>query len=166
MLADIAPYGSWKSPITTEMIIEGSIKFQEIHCEGDNIYWLEGRPAEKGRSALVYYALDGKPVDLAPSISIRSRVHEYGGGAFNVSKGTIYFSNNVDQQLYRLGSLGQITPITQDGKKRFADSVITPDDKALICICEDHTSESSVVNSLMRIDLEGKKRSNDDRFRP
>jgi dipeptidyl aminopeptidase/acylaminoacyl peptidase len=154
---DIAPYGSWTSPLTSERMIEESIKFQEIHCDGQNLYWIEGRPAEKGRSALVYYALDGKPVDLIPTKSIRTRVHEYGGGALTVFKQQVIFSNAEDQRLYRLRPDGTVEALTPAGEKRFADGVVTPDAKALICVMEDHEKAPVVTNCLVRIDLTAQK---------
>ncbi len=99
----IAPYGSWESPITADLIIYRGIAFGEIVLDEGNIYWQEMRPAEGGRYAIVRMAADGSVSDLLPSpFNARTRVHEYGGGAFTVSEDIIYFSNFADQRLYRL----------------------------------------------------------------
>jgi hypothetical protein len=55
----LAPYGAWKSPITSELIVAGSIGLMGLGIDGEAIYWLESRPSESGRSALVKWTPDG-----------------------------------------------------------------------------------------------------------
>src|SRR3954452_8079558 len=101
----IAPYGSWKSPITGDLIVSDSIRLGSIVLDGDDIYWSEGRPSEGGRNVIVRRSADGTITDITPaSFNARTRVHEYGGGAFTVKDGTIYFTNFADQRLYRQAS--------------------------------------------------------------
>jgi hypothetical protein len=98
----IAPYGSWKSPISADLIVAGTIGLGQIALDGGDVYWSEGRPFEAGRSAIVRRKPDGNIADVTPApFNVRTRVHEYGGGAFTVQDGTIYFSNFVDQRLYK-----------------------------------------------------------------
>src|SRR3982751_4277740 len=85
------PYGSWKSPITSDLIVAQSIGLSEIRFDGEDIYWQESRPAETGRNLIV-----GRPArssagaDLTPPpFNVRTRVHEYGGGAWTVAGGTL-----------------------------------------------------------------------------
>jgi len=97
----VTPYGSWRSPITSELIVSETIKLGQIVLDGSEVYWSESRPAEGGRNVIVRWSHDGKMEDLtAKPFDARTRVHEYGGGAFVVSGGTIYFSNFSDQRLY------------------------------------------------------------------
>ena len=99
---NVAPYGSWKSPITSDLIVKGSIGVGQIALDGDDVYWSEMRPSEGGRSCLVRRRPDGKTEDVTPRpFNARTRVHEYGGGDYIVSDGTVYFSNFDDQRLYR-----------------------------------------------------------------
>ncbi|MEM8715659.1 MAG: S9 family peptidase, partial [Cyanobacteria bacterium P01_G01_bin.4] len=105
--APTVPYGSWKSPITSDAIAAGSIRLGELRLDGEDIYWSEGRPTEGGRNAVVTWdgdrQGDTRRVDILPQpFNARTRVHEYGGGAFIVDDGTLYFSNFADQRLYRL----------------------------------------------------------------
>src|SRR6516162_8352280 len=96
-----APYGSWSSPITSEMIVASSIGLGEILLDGADVYWLEARPQEGGRSVVVRRAADGTIADVTPAFAegganpfnVRTRVHEYGGGAYLVDGGTVYFAN-------------------------------------------------------------------------
>ena len=78
-----APYGSWKSPISSELIVADSIGIGDVAIHGDDIYWTEMRPADNARNVIVRRAPDGTTSDLTPAgFSARTRVHEYGGGAF------------------------------------------------------------------------------------
>src|SRR4051812_33844186 len=88
------PYGSWKSPITSDLIVAELISLSEIQLDGNASYWLEGRPREAGRYVLVCQGVDGQKMDVVPApFNVRTRVHEYGGGAYAVSGGVAYFSH-------------------------------------------------------------------------
>jgi hypothetical protein len=89
-----APYGAWKSPITTDPIVGEAVGLGELGIDGGDIYWVEGRPAEKGRSVIVKRTPDGVIRDvLSPPFSSRSRVHEYGGASYVAAGGTVWFVN-------------------------------------------------------------------------
>jgi len=79
----IASYGAWKSPITSSLIVAQSISLMEVLLDGDDIYWLEGRPQERGRYVVVRASESdsgARDVNAAP-YNARTRVHEYGGGS-------------------------------------------------------------------------------------
>ena len=92
-----APYGSWVSPITASVIASGTIRLASPLIDRDEVYWLESRPTEGGRNVV---ARAGRALTPAP-FNVRTRVHEYGGGALAVADGTIYFCNWGDQRIYR-----------------------------------------------------------------
>ena len=79
-----APYGSWKSPITPDLIVAQSISLGEVQLDGGNIYWLEGRPQEQGRFVVVSSDAAGSAAtDVTPKpFNARTRVHEYGSAAW------------------------------------------------------------------------------------
>ena len=90
----MASYGSWRSPISSDLIVSDTIGLGAVKFDGDNIYWLESRPSEGGRSVIVSLKEDSTTEDITPKpFNVRSRVHEYGGGAFFVHESTIYFTN-------------------------------------------------------------------------
>jgi dipeptidyl aminopeptidase/acylaminoacyl peptidase len=151
----VAPYGSWKSPITSELIASGTIGLSEIAIDGQDIYWVEGRPQEGGRNVIVRRTPDGKTADVTPpAFNARTRVHEYGGGAFVVADGTVYFSNFADQRLYRQSPGSAPQPITPAAEMRYADGVIDARHHRLICVREDHTAiGAEAVNTLVSIEL-------------
>ena len=152
-----ASYGSWKSPITSDLIVSGTIGLGEVVLDGEDIYWMEMRPTEGGRSVIVRRTADGQITDLTPPpFNVRTRVHEYGGGAFTVADGTVYFSNFADQRLYRASLGSEPRPITPEANLRYADGAIDLQRHRMICVCEDHTiSEREAVNALVSLNLEG-----------
>ncbi len=151
-----ARFGTWKSPITTDAIVSQNISFTELRSDGTDLYWLEARPKEGGRCVIVKRSSSGKTIDLIPSpYNVRSRVHEYGGGAYCVEEGVAYFSHFADQRIYRADEKG-VAPLTPEGPFRYADAVVDMKHQRLICVREDHsTSDQDAQNTLAAIPLTG-----------
>src|SRR5262249_19122280 len=121
----VAPYGAWTSPITPELIIATGIRLGQVAVDGDDLYWIEGRPLEAGRQVIVRRGADGRIADVTPApFNARTRVHEYGGGAFAVADGVVYFANFADQRLYRQEPGGAPRPLTPAVDLRYADAVV------------------------------------------
>lgn len=101
----VSPYGSWKSPITSDVVLADAIRLDQVALDGAGLYWTESHPSKQGRYFVYRLGRDGTPEPVTPDdgneFNVRTRVHEYGGGAFAVQNGTIYFSNYTDQRLYR-----------------------------------------------------------------
>ena len=154
-----APYGSWRSPITSELIVSGTVSLGQIALDGEDVYWSEMRPAEGGRYVVVRRSPDGRTADVTPaSFNARTRVHEYGGGAFAVADGTVYFSNFADQRLYRQDRGAEPRPITPEAALRYADGVIDGRGGRMICVREDHTiAGREAENTLVSLDLAGER---------
>jgi dipeptidyl aminopeptidase/acylaminoacyl peptidase len=150
-MAVVAPYGTWESPISAEMASSAIVGFSDVVVDGEDIYWSEMRPSEAGRYVIVKQG-KGQPQDILPKdFSARTRVHEYGGAAFTVDKGIVYFVNFADQRLYRMGVGETPEAITQNGI-RFADFQITP--FGMIAIAESHLKNTlEPENYLALIDL-------------
>jgi len=156
----IAPYGSWKSPITSDLIVSETMGLEQIALDGSDIYWIESRPAEGGRYVVVRMSLRGEIEDMTPAlvVNVRTRVHEYGGGAYAVLNRTLFFSNFADQRLYRQDPDSSPRPITPAGDLRYADGVIDSRRNKMICVCEDHSVPGKeAINSLVAIDLDGRE---------
>lgn len=150
-----APFGSWESPITTDLIVSGGASFTGLAIDGDDIYWIEMRPSEGGRNVIVRRASDGSVNDVTPAgYNARNSVHEYGGGAMMVNSGSILFSNFDDQKLY-IQNLGEEPrSLTPGSHLRFADGVIDRDRRLVFCIREDHSGDGEAINTLVKIDIE------------
>jgi dipeptidyl aminopeptidase/acylaminoacyl peptidase len=156
-----APYGSWKSPVTSDLIVTQSIGLSEVRFDGEAVYWLEARPQEQGRKVVVCTAEAGAPAtDIVPKpFNVRTCVHEYGGGAWTVALGVLYFSNFADGRLHRLGpgesEPAPLTPapLTHDRQWRFADGIIDHGRHRWIGVREDHTDAGQPVNTIVAVDL-------------
>jgi dipeptidyl aminopeptidase/acylaminoacyl peptidase len=149
-----APYGSWKSPITSDLIAAESIGLAEVCLDGEDFYWLESRPSEGGRNVVARGRPGGVNQDVTPApFNVRTRVHEYGGGAWTVSNGTLYFSHDSDRRLYRLDSDTQHpVALTPEGAWRYADGVIDHRRAQWIGVREDHTDPNvEPVNSIVAV---------------
>jgi len=163
----VAPYGSWKSPISAEQLARGGVGLGELQTDGDAVLWLELRPAEGGRQVACRWepgtALDGGGegtiTQLTPDgFNVRTRVHEYGGGAFLAHQGVVYFSNFADQRLYRQDPGQSPRPITPDpavpAALRYADACATPDGALLVCVRERH-EDGEAINELVALPADG-----------
>jgi dipeptidyl aminopeptidase/acylaminoacyl peptidase len=147
---NIAPFGSWKSPITADAILAGSIGLGAVAIDGNDLYWSESRPAEKGRNVLVKRDRNGTVEDLTPAtFNVRTRVHEYGGGSFLIEKGTTYFVNFIDQRIYSQSLNAEPKALTPEGQKRYADFILDSSRNRLITVCEDHSSDSQEPDNFL-----------------
>ncbi len=152
----VAAYGSWKSPITTDLITGTSIGLGQVIVDEKTVYWIESRPVERGRNVVVRRTEDGRIEDVTPApLNARTRVHEYGGGAFVVDRGTVFFSNYADQRLYRQDPGSPPRPLSPEVDLRYANAIVDGPRHRLICVREDHTdSTKEAINTLVAVDLE------------
>jgi dipeptidyl aminopeptidase/acylaminoacyl peptidase len=156
MPRQVAPYGSWKSPITADLLASTYVALDELRMDGDDVYWNELRPADKGRNVIVQRRPDGKLTDITPpSFSARTRVHEYGGASYLVQNGTIYFSNYTDQRLYRQDPGRDPRALTPPVDMRYADGIIDQARNRIISIREDHTVKTpQAVTTIVSLDID------------
>lgn len=148
------PYGTWPSPISPEDLTGGQVMLDEVRTDGEHTYWLESRPREGGRQTLVRH--DGTTsTELLPAPwNVRTRVHEYGGGAYAVADGTVVFSHLGDDRVHRLdpGSTDPVA-ITPEANRRYAGFVLHGEH--VFAVREDHTGDGEPANELVRLDLHG-----------
>jgi dipeptidyl aminopeptidase/acylaminoacyl peptidase len=155
-----APYGSWPSPITADMIATAGVGLDATWLDGGVVYWLELRPTEGGRAVVVRGDPGGRPSDVTPvGFNVRTKVHEYGGGSYWLHEGTVFFANFADQRLYRQEAGAAPIAITADtgGRHRYADGRTTRDGRLVICVRERHEGSSAddVVNELVALAPDG-----------
>jgi dipeptidyl aminopeptidase/acylaminoacyl peptidase len=150
----IAPYGSWGSPISSDLIVRGVVGLSQVTPDDGAVYWMESRPGEDGRNVIVGRTSDGSVEDVTPPpFNARTRVHEYGGGDFTVHDDAVYFSNFADQRIYRRLPGGEPEPLTPETGRRFADMVVDPGRNRLVAVREDHAG-GDPVNEIVGVDLE------------
>jgi dipeptidyl aminopeptidase/acylaminoacyl peptidase len=160
-----APYGSWASPISAELVASAGVSLDEVLTDGDAVLWLEGRPLEGGRYVLCRRVPGGEPQDLTPpGLNVRSRVHEYGGGAYVARRGTVIFCNFADQRLYATATRDRQDPgqpprpITPESAPpasvRYGDLRLDPEGAWVVCVRETHEGRK-VVNELVALPADG-----------
>ncbi len=149
-----APHGSWKSPISAELIAGAGITAFDPRMDGSSLFWLESRPAEGGRVVLMQSKAGAPAQEISPAdMNIRTRVHEYGGAPFAVGGGRVFAVNFSDQHLYEIGADGTAKPVSARNGERYADIQIDARHDRLICICEAHTAEGEPANRIVAISL-------------
>jgi dipeptidyl aminopeptidase/acylaminoacyl peptidase len=158
-MATTAPYGSWRSPITPDLLVEKFVALSFPSPQGENLLWVEMRAQEGGRYVIVRQAPDGSTADVFPeAFNARTLVHEYGGLAFAVHGDTLFFSNFADQRIYRIDPGEAPRPITPEPPTprahRYADPVVSPDGRWLVCVRERHTDDD-VVNEIAALPADG-----------
>jgi dipeptidyl aminopeptidase/acylaminoacyl peptidase len=159
------PYGSWTTPITSELVVKASVGLGGVALDGDAVWWSELRPEEGGRTALVRWQA-GEARDMLPADgNARTQVHEYGGGAWWVSDGRVFYADWADQRLYVLPTDGDdaepvpLTPVPDFARgDRWADGDVSPDGRWVIAVREHHTeggTPQDVRNELVVVDTTG-----------
>ena len=151
------PYGSWQSPISSDLIVSESVRLSDVVIDGRDTYWIEMRPSEGGRNVIVRCTSDRQIADVTPQdFNSRTRVHEYGGRSFTADQAAVFFSNFSDQHIYLQKPNTDPTPIVTGKGRCFADIILDPLHQGLICVCEDHGSgPTETMNTLIRLDLTG-----------
>jgi len=157
----VAPYGSWRSPIDAEVVARAGRRLAAPALAGDGaVWWAEGRPAEGGRVVLMRRPEGGEPEEVTPpKMNVRTRVHEYGGGAWTLATDDLFlFTDFGDQRLYRQ-RLGEepvaITPESETAADlRYADMRVTPDGLSTVCVREVH-GEGEAENQIVAVALDG-----------
>lgn len=169
------PYGSWPSPVTANFITTAGVRLGALTLdESDKLHWLEGRPQDKGRQAVVQYVgsgVDGASergaIDVTPTdVNVRTRVHEYGGGAYALAPasmgGGIVYSDFVSQRLFHKRDGAEepvcLTPESTcpDGRFRFADGCFDAN-LGFVCVREDHEDPkpANVKNEVVAVPMDG-----------
>lgn len=149
----ISPYGSWTSPITVDMVVAVGRELSDPAIDGDTVLFAERRPEESGRVVVRRWSATDGIVDVTPpGVNVRTRVHEYGGGAWAVRDGTLVFSTFPSGHVHVTRGEETRLLVEVDGL-RFADFSFDPVRNRVVAVCEDHTGEGEPVNSVVSIDL-------------
>jgi dipeptidyl aminopeptidase/acylaminoacyl peptidase len=150
-----APYGTWPSPVTTELVTSGTASLASPRLDQDTLYWLESRPDQGGRVDLLRRRVDGATERVtSDEFNVRSRVHEYGGGAYAVGGGVVVFSHFADNRLYLVRD-GRTTPLTPVSDHRYADLRVHPDRDLVLAVREDHAGDGEPVTTIVALELGG-----------
>jgi dipeptidyl aminopeptidase/acylaminoacyl peptidase len=151
------PYGSWPTPITSELVVRAARVPGAVCFDGDDVWFSESRPEEAGRNAVLRRRPDGTVDEILPAPwNARTAVHEYGGGAWWARDGVLWFADWATQRLHRLVPGGEPVPLTPEPGVprglRYADGDVSPDGTAILCVQETHRADGDVVNEIVRLD--------------
>lgn len=146
------------SPITAELLVAGAVGISEVIADGNDVYWAENRPSEAGRVAVVRWR-DGEVAEITSAdANVRTRVHEYGGGAWWVENGLFAFSDVArGGEVFLLDvESDKETQLTSSGY-RYADGRFSPDSNWFVCVRERHDGEpdNPVVNEIVAVSTDG-----------
>ena len=151
-----AACGSWASPLSAERAVAAAVGLSDLSFDGERLLWQELRPAEQGRSIVVGCTAGAAPADLTPPpFSARTRVHEYGGRAYLMHGGVLFFSHDADQRLYRADPGAAPRPITPAAALRYGDLCLDARHARLYAVREDHRAGGEPKNQLVLIDAGG-----------
>jgi len=154
-----APFGAWPSPISADLVAAGATPLSSIVLSGNDIYWLAGRAAEAGRNTLMRRRGNAVDEQTPMPFNVRSRVHEYGGGAYTVAGESVFFSHFADNRLYRKDGANAPQPVTALGRQRYADFVVDAKRQRLIAVREQHPedegSHAQPVNTICAVGFDG-----------
>ncbi|KAH9692655.1 peptidase S9 domain-containing protein [Citrus sinensis] len=161
-----APYGSWKSPLTADVVSGASKRLGGTAVDGHGrLIWLESRPTEAGRGVLVKEPAKAgdEPSDITPKeYAVRTTAQEYGGGAFRIFGDTVIFSNYKDQRLYKHSidskdsSPLPITPDYGEPLVSYADGIFDPRFNRYVTVREDRRQDAlNSTTEIVAIGLNG-----------
>ena len=149
-------YGAWPSPVSAAAIAAGASTLAELRSHADTLYWLESRPQEAGRTTLMA-AVDGNPPrELTPApFSVRSRVNEYGGGAYLPCDAGVFFIHDGDGDLYLERARGDTCRLTDwQRARRLGDLCWDPLHQRIIAVCEQPRTTREPENSLIALSVD------------
>ncbi|MFW5469683.1 prolyl oligopeptidase family serine peptidase [Knoellia sp. CPCC 206435] len=149
------PFGSWPSPLSPAALTAATRGLDEVRVDGADTYWLESRPWEEGRVVLVRHVGSSGAVEdvVGPAVNVRSRVHEYGGGAYAVRSGTVVVTTMPDLRVHLVEADGSMRAISPEGGFRYGGLVLG--DGFVVAVREDHSGDGEPVNTLVRLALDG-----------
>ena len=153
----VAPHGSWSTPITSELVVRSARQPGGVALDGDELWWSESRPEESGRNAVMRRSAEGVVSEvLGAPWNARTAVHEYGGGAWWVAGGVLWFADWATQRLHRLAPGGEPVPLTPEPAVprglRYTDGSLHPDGVTLLCVQEEHHADGrEATNTIVRL---------------
>ena len=160
-----SPYCFWTSPITSDLVVADSIRLEQVVLDGDAIYWTETQPQKQGRTCVYRIGAGADPERVTPDdanvFSVRTRAHEYGGGAFAVSE-----CESISRTISISGSI-----VRMRGGRRARSRRLQPEPLwmrsgtqialstgrrgRMVCVREDHTGAGEAITTLVAVDLSG-----------
>ncbi|GAA1396051.1 alpha/beta hydrolase family protein [Luteococcus peritonei] len=146
--------GSWPSPVTVDALLGAATSLSSLDVDGDQVLWLESRPQEDGRTTLVHLQGDELQEITPAPMTVRSRVQEYGGGAWHAAGGTIAWCDDADRTV-KLAEAGQVRTITTgDAGLVHGDLRVVPRHRLVLAVREDQRAEGEAVTEIVALSMD------------
>lgn len=150
-----APYGSWDSPVGTDLLTGATIGLSAPSCAAGTAFWLEAHPEQGGRIGLWSSGEpDATPLELTPDSYLRSTVNEYGGGAYAVDGGLVAYVDFPWRSVHTLEA-GATRRIAAIDRVAFGGLVVDAARRRVLAVREDHRVEGGAVTTLVELDVDG-----------
>ena len=149
------PCGSWPSPLGAELLTAGAIGLSAPAADDGTGYWLESHPEQAGRVGLWSRTRQGDVAELTGDHNVRSSVHEYGGGEYDVRDGVLAYTSLPDNALRIVEPGRPPRTLPTAAHHRYAALTLDLPRRRLIAVREDHGDADAVVTTLVALDLDG-----------
>lgn len=146
-------FGTWPSPITLDEAVASDVSLRELGSDGENLYWLESTPGEDARLTLVRWR-DGRIEELTPApCSVRTRVHEYGGGSWGAAGGAVVWCDQTAGQVMGRVDDGEAVALTP-ASDMYRYAALLPcagQQHCVLAVREDHSAHGEAVTTLVAL---------------
>lgn len=153
----VAPYGSWRSPIDIDATLSAGVDLAQLVADDDRFYWLESVPADDGRMTIMA-SNGGEAVEITPApTNVRSRVQEYGGGAFHARQGHVAWvdDSQAGTVVLRKPTGETVALTTGDRACTYGDLRVHPDLEIVLAVREDHRGEGEAITTIVSLPFGG-----------
>ncbi|MGC3993542.1 MAG: prolyl oligopeptidase family serine peptidase [Propionicimonas sp.] len=150
------PYGSWPSPVSAAGLAAAVVGLNYGVADGDAVLWTEAHPEQGGRVGLWRQVGDAAPEEIVTDANVRTRINEYGGGAWTAADGWVVHSVLPSGDLWVITPDGTRRRLAPAGTLRYGSLAIDPGRRLVLAVREDHTdSDAACVQTVVALDLDG-----------
>lgn len=140
--------------ISLDEALTGTDSIRQVRATSAGVHWLASIAAEDNRTTVRRYH-DGQVTDLTPEANVRSRVMEYGGGAYDAADDLVVWVDDLTRQVHLLdgGAQRAITPSQE--RFRFGGLHLAPQRRIVVAVREDHEAAPEPRTEIVALDLDG-----------
>ena len=139
--------------MSIDQALVGADSIRQVRASANGVFWLAGIAAEDGRITIRRWH-DGEVTDITPSSNVRSRVMEYGGGAYAVSNDLVAWCDDLTQRLWlcEKNSPRPLTPVST--RFRYGGLALAPERRLLLAVREDHDARPEERSEIVALSLD------------
>lgn len=146
-------FGEWPPTVSVEDVLTASDGMYQVRAVGADVYWLATIAADNSRGTILRWR-GGEVTDLTPSANVRTRVNEYGGGAYDVDASGLAYADDISKALYFVPAEGPARQLTNgDPRYRYAGLRLASEAGLLLAVREDHAGEGEPQTELVALPL-------------